>query len=532
MTEDGVIGIDLGTGSVKVLVADLTGAVRAIARRGYPTAVRPLDLAPGRGEADPDGWLVAVAEATREAVGRSGIRPIGVGFSGQMHGLVLTAADGRAVRPALQWTDARALPQVQLYGALSDPVLARLGGPLVPGMAGPLLAWLTRHEPDAVAAARWALQPKDWLRLRLTGQAAGEPSDASATLLYDLMTDAWSSDVVSALEVDPRLLPPLLTHGGAPAGTLTPEAAGLLGLPAGIVVAAGAGDTAAAIHGSALREPGEVQLTVGTGVQIVTPVERLPRPLPSRPTTHLYRTAAARGWYAMAAGLNGGSTLGWVCTLLGMSLADLNASLDSPLRQDDPVFVPHLHGERTPWLDTELRGAWTGLSARHTRVDLARAALAGVAVTVHDAYAALLTSGALGPSNTSGSLDPSGALDPSAGQARPVRLAGGGTADPRWRRLLADALGRPLTAVDVADASGLGAALLAAEAAGCAIPAELPHGDTGADKGSDTGSHTGSDTGAGGGDRLIDAEPTAAGTAAFADLVERTHARMTALRAL
>lgn len=505
MTAEGFVGIDLGTGSVKVLVIDTAGAVHAVARRSYPASSVELDVTPGRSESDPAGWLAAAAEATREAVGRSGIRPIGVGFSGQMHGLVLTASEGTAVRPALQWQDTRAVSQLQLYGALSDPVLARLGGPLVPGMAGPMLAWLTRHEPDAVAAARWALQPKDWVRLQMTGSAAGEPSDASATLLYDLSADTWSAAVVDALGIDDRLLPPLLPSAGALAGRLTAEAAQLFGLPAGIAVAAGAGDTAAAVLGSGLDRPGEVQLTVGTGVQLVTALAELPPDLPERPTTHTYRGALDRGWYAMAAGLNGGSTLEWVATLLGVSLAQMNAALALPARDDDPVFLPYLHGERTPWLDSGLRGAWTGLSRQHTRERLARATLLGVAVTVHDAYAALVASGAASPADRR-SAESRSPADRAPEKTHPVRLAGGGTADPRWRRLLANALDRPLAAVDVADASGLGAAFTGALAAGAEIPR------------------------AAGAPLAVVAEPSPDEVTAFRAHLERTHALLIALR--
>jgi xylulokinase len=226
----------------------------------------------------------------------------------------------------------------------------------------------------AYAAARWALQPKDWLRAQLTGGFATEPSDASATLLYDVAADAWDADVLSALGLAAAKLPPILPRSAAPAGALTADAASLLGLRNGIPVAAGAADAAAAALGSGLTEPGTVQLTIGTGAQIVRPVAVLPSPLPAHPVTHLYRAATDTGWYAMGAVLNGGLTLGWVCRTLGAGWPELYAAAALPPSPDDPYFLPHLNGERTPYLDPGLRAAWTGLGPRHGRPQLLRAA--------------------------------------------------------------------------------------------------------------------------------------------------------------
>jgi xylulokinase len=310
-------------------------------------------------------------------------------------------------------------------------------------MAGPMLAWLGRHEAGHLRRARWALQAKDWLRLQLTGEVHTEPSDASATLLYDLTKETWDRDVIDAIGVDPRILPDLLPSSFAPAGRLTPESAALLDVPTGTPVAAGAADTAAALLGTGLAAPGSVQLTIGTGIQVVSPFEELAAGLSSTPVTHTYRTAHPSGWYAMAAMLNGGSTLAWVRQILGLSWSELYDCAGLPPAVDDPTFLPHLHGERTPWLDTSLRGSWTDLNPRHDRLRLARAALEGVAITVKTGFECLHP-----PSTVS------------TRSSVPVRLAGGGTVSPAWRQMLADAIGRPLEAVEANAASGRGAALL------------------------------------------------------------------------
>ncbi|GIF23097.1 xylulokinase [Actinoplanes tereljensis] len=435
-----VLGIDLGTSSVKAVVARLDGTVVAQARADYPVSSPRL----GWSETPAGDWLDAAAGAVRAAVAEAGSQPLAIGLSGQMHGVVLADENGRAIRPAMLWSDSRAIDQIQEYDRLPDPLLARLANPRSPGMAGPLLAWLAIHEAVTYRAARWALQPKDWLRAQLTGRFVTEPSDASATLLYDIAGDTWSTELLGALGLDPAKLPPILDFSAAPAGLLTVDAAARLGLRPGVPVAAGAADTAAAALGSRLTEPGTIQLTIGTGAQLVMPVAERPDPLPAHPVTHLYRSATDTGWYRMGAVLNGGLTLDWVCKTLGAGWPELYAAAAVAPQADDPYFLPHVNGERTPYLDPALRGAWTGLGPRHDRGHLLRAALEGVAFGIRDAL---------------DSLDP-------AGQATRLRLAGGGTTDPAWRQMLADILGRALVPVDVPAASGLGAALLGARAAG------------------------------------------------------------------
>ncbi|MTD16938.1 xylulose kinase [Nakamurella sp. YIM 132087] len=454
-TVPAVLGIDLGTSSVKVALTDQVGAVVAQAVCDYPVDRRN----PGWAETDPEAWWQAIRTATAQVLATAPAASVagiaGIGLSGQMHGVVLSDAEHRPVRPAVLWADARAEPQLDLLRALDLSVRARLANPLSPGMAGPVLAWLHVHEPEVLDAARHALQPKDWIRAWLTGVAAGEPSDASATLLFDVLAADWDDEVVTALGIDRRLLPDLLPSALTEAGRLTTAAAEALGLQAGLPVAAGAGDTAAAALGSGLFEPGTVQLTIGTGVQIVTVV---PAPTAESvaglhdPVTHLYRSATAHGWYAMAAGLTGGQSLDWVRRILGAEWSELYGVADRGSRPDDPVFLPHLVGERTPYLDTNMRGAWTGLDARHDRVALLHSALEGVAFAVADCLDAL-------PGIPSGNRD--------------LRLAGGGTTAPAWRQLLADVLEARLHAVDVPGASARGAALIGARAAGLLDDARL-----------------------------------------------------------
>lgn len=438
------LGIDLGTGSAKAAVTDDTGRLLAVAACGYDVRTDR----PGWAETDPDRWWSAVVTAVRAVLADPvAAGPVsGIGLSGQMHGVVLTGADGTPLRPAILHADTRATDELDAFRQIPEVVAQWLANPFAPGMAGPILCWLARHEAPTLAAARWALQPKDWLRMRLVGQAATEPSDASATLLYDVPADCWYAEVIEALGIDPDLLAPLLPSSGALAGSLTGAAADALGLTAGIPVAAGGGDTAVAALGTGLVEPGPVQLTVGSSAQVVTILGAAV----SLPGVHVYRTATpvdlenASPWYALGAVLNAGLALNWARTLLRASWDELHAAAQRPATADDPIFLPHLTGERTPYQDPSMRGAWTGLSLATDRDALLRSALEGVAFAIRAALDAVFVA------------------DPDA----PLRLAGGGSTNPAWRQLLANVLGRPLTPYLVSSASARGAALLGGIASG------------------------------------------------------------------
>ncbi len=440
-----LLGLDLGTGSAKALLLAEDGAVAGEGSASYEVR-SPRS---GWAESGAEDWWNAVAAATRSALGGRGREVTALGLSGQMHGVVLSDPGGHPLRDAILWADSRSGGELDAYRRLDRDLRHSLANPPAVGMAGPSLLWLGRNEPEVYGAARWALQPKDWLRLRLTGEAASEPSDASATLLYDLLSDRWAYPVVEALGLRPDLLAPLVPSGGA-AGELVRPAAEELGVRAGLPVAAGAADTAAAMLGCGLLEPGPVQLTIGTGAQVFT-AKRKPEPDPNG-RTHLYRAAAPGLWYSMAAIQNAGLALEWARKLLGASWEEVYVEAFSVAPGAGGVsFLPYLSGERTPRFDPAARGAWTGLGLDHTRAHLLRAALEGVAFALREGVEALEEAGTRVPE---------------------LRLAGGGSGGEEgepWRRLLADVLGRPLRLLPdgvASVASARGAALLAGLASG------------------------------------------------------------------
>ena len=434
-----LLGIDLGTSSVKVLLLGVDGTVAGEASHAYPVDAPHT----GWSETDPEAWWTAVVAAVREAVGGHGGDVQAIGLSGQMHGVVLTDAQGRALRPAVLWSDARSSDALRHYGSLPEAARRALANPLAVGMAGPSLLWLRDNEHDVYLMARWALQPKDWLRQRLTGEVATDPSDASATLLYDLYEDRWADDAIEALGLRQEFLPPVLGSQQV-AGTLSMAAASALGLPTDVLVAVGASDTAAAALGSGLIRDGDAQLTIGSGAQLIS-ITTTPRAAPEF-GLHLYRAVQAKTFYTMAAMQNAGLALEWVLAVLGLTwdqAYELAATVEPGC--DGVSFLPYLVGERTPHLNPDACGSWFGLRRHHTRAHLMRAALEGVAFAVRDGLQALVQAG----------------IHPTT-----LRIAGGGTHQAFWRQLLADTLREALQVSSVTNASARGAAFLAALATG------------------------------------------------------------------
>ena len=291
-----LLGIDLAGNAVTSVVTDLAG--RVLAKAGARVALS--HPRPGWVEVDPLDWLAAAVVTIRRAVDEAGVRPQAIGLSGQMHGLVLVDAAGRPVRPAILRPDARAVLRLAAYRDLPDPVRRRLVNPLSAAMAGPMLSWIAAHEPASYARSQWALQPKDWLRAQLTGDHRTEPSDASATLLYDLLAEEWSAEAARRLGLDAGRLPEILPGAGHEAGRLSRSGAGLIGLRPGTPVAAGAARTAAAALGAGLADGSCAQVVLGPCAYVVAPLRALPANLPLTGETHIHRAATDRGWCVAA----------------------------------------------------------------------------------------------------------------------------------------------------------------------------------------------------------------------------------------
>ncbi len=501
MPSDGaVLGLDLGTSQVKALLCAPDGTVLGQGLAGYGVST-PRD---GWAETDPQDWWRAACAAVRSALGPAPAEVTGLAVVGQMHGVVLCAERAVVLRPAILWLDRRAAAEAGDYQRLPPDQRAVLGNAPMAGMACPILLWLSRHEPDAYRRARWMLPPKDWLRLRLTGEAATDPTDASGTLLFDIGRDTWAARVARALGLRTDLLPPILPSTRI-AGYLQPGAASQLGLRPGLPVATGAADTAASLLAAGLA-PDWGLLTLGTGGQLIVPDSPLPdSPLPDSPVPDspvpdsplpdsplpdsplpdsplpdsrlsyspdpyytvpvepdgsgrisLFRAVGA-GTYRLAGAQNVGVTLDWVRRTLGASWDELYGTAARPWQEGTPVFLPYLASERGD--DHNAGGAWAGLTLAHQRDDLMRAALEGVAFLLRGHLEAMRAVG--------------------AGPAR-IQLAGGGTRHPAWRQLLADALAVPLYPGGAGWLTARGATIIAALASGVVPAADTT--DRSADK--------------------------------------------------
>lgn len=444
MSREILLGADLGTSGLKLVALDEGGAVVAEAEAGYAVD-RP---APDRAEIGVGAWRAALDETLAElGPALAGAHVSGLGLSGQMHGAVLVDAAGTALRPALLWPDRRAVGELDRWRGLPHAARAALANPLVPGMTGPMLAWLARHEPEVVARAAAVLPAKDALRATLlpgTDPRVTDRSDASATLLWDVVTDTWSGAAVGAAGVSAQLLPVVRSSA---------DVAGTAVLPVGEVpVVVGGADTPLALLAAGTTTG--VQVNLGTGAQLLRP-GWMPRPVPE-PTVHGYADVDG-GWYAMAALQNAGSAWSWVCGVLGLSWVELFEAADrAPAGAGGVLFRPFLSGERGGVAGPDDRGGWTGLHPGATRADLARAAVEGVVFAVAAAWQLL-------------DVPDDGA---------PVVLTGGGARSDVVAQLLADVLGRPVRYLRLRSASAIGAAMLAGRGTGAdVVPRRRPDPD-------------------------------------------------------
>src|SRR5580700_1539361 len=411
------LGLDCGTSGLKALLTDEGGEPVASATRGY-SPDRPRA---GWSEQNPDDWATAMAGAIadlRSSAGRRLSALKAVGFSGQMHGAVLLDRADKSIRPAILHNDGRAYREAEELARDYPDLPPVVGVKPMPGFTGPKLKWIARHEPDHRRRIASILSPKDYLRLALCGERGCDMSDAAGTWLLDEAARAWSPAALAACEADPTWAPRLF-EGSAPAGRIRPEAADELGLPHGVLLAAGGGDAAVGAVGLGAIAPGEAFISLGTATQLIVATDQYmsaPEQL-----VHSFAHALPNRWYAMAAMLNGAGALAFAGRLLGASPEALEreAAADYP-GPGALLFLPYLSGERTPLDDAHARGVLFGMSETTTRADVARAVMEGVALTLVDARDSLAAACAV--------------IDR-------VGLIGGGAKSALWMRMIAAATG-------------------------------------------------------------------------------------------
>jgi xylulokinase len=436
------LGIDVSTTGAKALLVDDKGRVAASAT----TALTLQTPKPLWSEQDPHEWWTGTAASIRKALsaaGASGADVAAVGLTGQMHGLVLLDERCNVLRPAILWNDQRTGAEcAEIERRVGRPQLIReVGNVALTGFTAPKILWVRNHEPEVYAKARLVLLPKDYVRLRLTGEAAMDKADGSGTILFELRARAWSRLVLDTLEIPAEWLPPTF-EGPEITGTVTAAAAAETGLSAGTPVMAGGGDQSAGAVGAGAVRPGVVSLTLGTsGVVFATTDAPLVEP---EGRLHAFCHAVPGRWHFMGVTLSAAGSLQWYHDTLtpNESFDDIvGEAEEAPAGSEGLLFMPYLSGERTPYPDPLARGSFVGLTVRHRRAHLTRAVLEGVAFSMKDCFTLLQGAGL-------------GAVDE-------VRIAGGGAKGALWRRIVASALGLPMVTVNSTEGAAYGAALLA-----------------------------------------------------------------------
>ena len=437
------LGVDLGTSSVKVLLVDETGAVRKTASRTYPLEFPQ----PGWSQQNPADWWNAVVQCIPELLeGEDKSQVAGLSVGGQMHGLVVLDENDQVIRPAILWNDGRTGRETEELNADfgKEKLLSLVGNIAFAGFTAPKLLWMRRNEPELFQKIKKIMLPKDYLVYRLTGVHSCDYSDASGMLLLDVANRRWSPELLSYCSVTEEQMPKLFESYES-VGTVLPEIAAQLGLPEGVVVAAGAGDNAAAAVGTGTVGNGCCNVSLGTSgtVFISSDDFRLP------PEGNLHAFAHADGAYhLMGCILSAASAYGWWTKEILKATSDndeQNPITDEDLGRNPVFFLPYLMGERSPHNDPAARGAFLGMSMDTTRYQMTQAILEGVAFAIRDSVEIARSLGI--------EITESG-------------LCGGGAKSPLWRKIMANVLNMEMQVPVQEEGAGYGGAILAMVAAG------------------------------------------------------------------
>ena len=446
------LGIDIGTSGTKALVCRENGQILATATAEHPS----YHPKPGWSEQQPEDWWKSSVESTKAAIAKAKVAASeikGVGLSGQMHGSVFLDKNHRVLRRALLWNDQRTAAECSEIEARAGgraKLIQMVSNPAFTGFTAPKILWVRNHEPQVYEKIAKVLLPKDYIRFRLTGEFATEVSDASGTLLLDVTHRKWCDPLLGLLGIDQSLLP-RCHESEEVSGKITSEAAAEIGIPAGTPVVGGGGDQAAGAVGNGIVKTGVISATLGTSGVVFAHADQVQTDPEGR--VHTMCHAVRGAWHMMGVVLSAGGSLQWFRNQFCQAEIE-----DAKRRSIDPYelilqmvqsvppgaeglfFLPYLTGERHPYSDPYAKGAWIGLTVRHTRAHLARALLEGATFAMRDC---LLVIRQLGVNATQ------------------IRLSGGGARSRFWRQLQADIYGQKVALINAQEGPAYGVALLA-----------------------------------------------------------------------
>ncbi|WP_134683692.1 xylulokinase [Brevibacillus migulae] len=440
-----VIGIDVGTSSVKALLVDQQGIVCGESSASYPL----IHEKSGYSEQEPEQWVTQTISALRELLHTSGISGAeveGISFSGQMHGLVLLDEHDQVVRNAILWNDTRTTDQCrEIKRVLGDKLLQIARNPALEGFTLPKLLWVKEHEPERFQRAAVFLLPKDYVRYRLTGQIAMDFSDAAGTLLLDITGKKWSAEILQAFDLPESLCPPLVDSGDL-VGTLLPEIAAQCELTSAVKVFAGGADNACGAIGAGILTQGETMCSIGTSGVILSCEENPSADYAGK--LHFFNHGKKDAFYAMGVTLSAGQSLTWFKNTFApnQSFEELLQQLDRvPAGAGGLLFSPYLYGERTPHADALIRGSFIGMDGGHELAHFTRAVVEGITFSLRESIEILRTEGKAIPSIVS---------------------IGGGAKNETWLQIQADVFQAEVIRLESEQGPAMGAAMLAAVGCG------------------------------------------------------------------
>lgn len=456
-----LLGIDIGTSATKALLCDETGTVLATAGVEYPLYTPK----PGWSEQEPDDWWAATAKAINAVCRKAKVKPAaitGVGLSGQMHGSVFVDKQGKPLRRALLWNDQRTAEQCeQIESAVGGRkrLISMVSNVALTGFTAPKILWVRQHEPKLYDRTHKILLPKDYIRFRLTGEYATEVSDASGTLLLDIRKRRWHKGLLGKLDINADLMPACYESVEV-SGHVSPAAAKATGLAVGTPVVGGAGDQPAGAIGNGVVRGGIVSATMGTSGVVFAHCDQ---PAANEAgNLQSFCHAVPDAWCVFGCMLSAGGSLQWLRDTLWAQQADqlrkqrkdpgqlypqiIAEAQAAPAGCEGLMFLPYLTGERCPYPDPTARGAWVGLTTRHTRAAMVRAVLEGITYGMRDQVEIMRAQGV---------------------KVTQVRAGGGGAASELWRQLQADMYHAKLVTINTQEGAAYGVALLAAVATGC-----------------------------------------------------------------
>lgn len=445
-----VIGIDVGTSSVKAVLVDQSGRLCDEVSKAYPL----IQEKSGYSEQDPEVWVTQTIAALAELVRHSGVVPdsvVGLSFSGQMHGLVLLDAQRQVIRHAILWNDTRTTDQCrEIERVLGDQLLRIAKNRALEGFTLPKLLWIKTHEPNHYACAHTFLLPKDYVRFRLTGDLAMDYSDAAGTLMLDVAQRRWSTDILDAFEIDPGICPRLVDAADN-VGTLLPDVAHATGLATTVQVFAGGADNACGAIGAGILTEGATLCSIGTS-GVVLHYETDNR-TDYAGELHFFNHGKRDAFYSMGVTLAAGYSLSWFRETFvpELTFADLVGRLSrTPIGAGGMLFTPYLAGERTPHPDAMIRGSFIGVDASHTRDHFIRAVVEGITLSLRASIELMRRAGK---------------------RVDTIVSIGGGAKSDVWLQLQADVFGAAVVRLESEQGPALGAAMLAA--VGCDWFADL-----------------------------------------------------------